>query len=250
MQSDAEIWQQWLQWLPTAPLLDRPASAFAQYRAERMRNGVSEAEANAQSAIISRMMRAETDGWRVLFNNIYSSPHPGFKTLPNALLMSATAGRPAGRALDVSTGQGRNAVFLALQGWEVTATDISDGGLEATAQNGGRAGVHISTILQSNDNLNLGLAEWDLIVLTYVPVPLTSPDYVVRLHEALRPGGLVVVESFASNADALGRRPVDIDPADLRQAFAGLQLLHFEDVTTMPDWENKETRLVRLIAEK
>lgn len=250
MQSDAEIWQQWLQWLPTAPLLDRPASAFAQYRAERIRAGVSEAEVHAQSAVISRIMRTETDGWRVLFNNIYSSPHPGFKTLPNALLMSAVAGRPAGRALDVSTGQGRNAVFLALQGWDVTATDISDGGLEAAAQNAGRGGVSISTLLQSNDTLNLGLAEWDLVVLTYVPVPLTSPDYVSLLRESLRPDGLIVVESFASNRDAPGRRPVDIDPADLRQAFAGFRVLHFEDVTTMPDWEKEETRLVRLIAQK
>lgn len=250
MVSDAQIWQHWLQWLPTAPPIDRPATVFAQYRAKLLAAGVSEADADSHLAVIRRMMRTETDGWQVLFNNIYSSPTPGFNTNPNALLVSAVAGRTPGRALDVSTGQGRNAVFLAIKGWDVTAVDISDEGLTIAERNAKRAGVQIRTVLQSNDTFDFGTAAWDLIVLTYVPVPLTSPTYVQRITDALRSRGLLVVESFASAATAQGRRPVDIDPSDLQRAFADFRILHFADMVAMPDWDQEATRLVQCIAEK
>ncbi len=237
MLSDAQIWQQWLQWLPTAPPSDRPAPVFEQYRTRLLQAGVSEADADHQLAAIRRMMRTETDGWQVMFNNIYSSPTPGFNTNPNTLLVSAVEGRTPGRALDVSAGQGRNAVFLAIKGWDVTAVDISDEGLKIATRNAERAGVPIRTVLQSFDAFDYGTATWDLMVMTYAPVPLSSPRYVTRIGEALRPGGLIVVESYASDASAPGRRPVDIDPADLQRAFADFRILHFADTVAMPDWD-------------
>lgn len=246
----APIWQDWLRWLPTVPPTDRPGLIFGQYRAKLLDAGVSEADADRQIATIRQRMRTETDGWRVMFNNIYASPTPGFNTNPNALLVSAVTGRKPGRALDVGTGQGRNAVFLALKGWDVTALDISDEGLKAAARNAERAGVELTTVLTSSDAFAFGTALWDLIVIAYEPVPLTSPAYVQKIRDALRPGGLLVVESFASDATATGRRPVDLDPADLQSAFASFRILRFEDTVAMPDWEKEETRLARMIAEK
>jgi SAM-dependent methyltransferase len=250
MLSDAQIWQQWIEWLPTAPPIDRPKPIFGQYRAKLLEAGVSEADAEDQLAAIRRMMRTETGGWQVLFNNIYSSPTPGFNTQPNALLVAAVEGRTPGRALDVSAGQGRNAVFLAIKGWDVMAVDISDEGLKIATRNADRAGAKLRTALQGHDAFDYGVAAWDLMVMTYAPVPLTDAHYVKRIGDALRSGGLIVVESFASDATAPGRRPVDIDPADLQRTFAEFRILHFADTVAMPDWEREETRLVRLVAEK
>lgn len=250
MVSDEQIWQDWLQWLPTAPSIDRPAPLFGHYRAKLLQAGLSEAEVNRQVATVLRLMRIQTEGWRVIFNNIYANPNPGFDTNPNALLVSAVEGRTPGRALDVSTGQGRNALFLALQGWDVTATDISDEGLSIAERNAEGAGVHIHTMLTSNETFDLGTAAWDLIVMTYAPVPITDPGYAKRIYDALRPGGLIVAESFASETTAQGRRPVDIDPVQLQQAFAGFRTLHFEDTLALTDWEPQEMRVARLIAEK
>ncbi len=73
-----------------------------------------------------------------MFNNIYSNA-PGFSTNANALLVSAVTGRKPGRALDVGMGQGRNAVFLAVEGWNVTGFDISDVGLAPPPLASGRA---------------------------------------------------------------------------------------------------------------
>lgn len=250
MPSDAQIWQQWLQWLPTAPPIDRPAPIFEQYRTTLLELGVSEADADNQLTTILRLMRTESDGWRVLFNNIYVSPNLGFNTNPNTLLVAAVEGRTPGRALDISTGQGRNAVFLAIKGWDVTAVDISDEGLKIATRNAERAGVNIHTVLKSNNAFDFGTATWDLIVMMYAPVPLTSSSYVKRISDSLRPGGLIVIESFASDATAHGRRPVDIDPAELQRTFADFRVLHYADTVAMPDWEKEETRLARLIAEK
>jgi ubiquinone/menaquinone biosynthesis C-methylase UbiE len=195
-------------------------------------------------------MRTEAEGSQVFYNIIYTNPHPGFNTKPNALVVSTVVGRTPGRALDVCAGQGRNAVFLAVQGWDVTAVDVSNEGLEVARRNAEEAGVHVQTVLASNEAFDFGSASWDLMVMTYAPVPLTDPSYVRQINNALRPGGLIVIESFASDATEDGRTPVDVDPADLRRAFAGFHILHCTDVLAMSDWMKTEVRLARLVAEK
>jgi SAM-dependent methyltransferase len=196
------------------------------------------------------MLRTRQDAWRILFNAIYSSPTPAFNTNPNALLVSAVERRRAGRALDVAMGQGRNAIFLATKGWDVTGFDVADEGLRVAQRNADRAGVKLNLILQSDENFEFGTARWDLIVITYTPVPLTTANYVKKLRDALRTGGVVVIESFGSESAAVNRRLVDIDPNELRRAFDGFRIVHFEDTSGMPDWGNVHVRLARLIAEK
>src|SRR5262249_31497036 len=111
--SNETIWQQFLQWLSSTPPLDNPGPLFNQYRSRLIAAGASTAEADRQMDIIRRTMRERPDGWRIMFNNIYSSSTPGFVTQPNALLISTVEGRKPGRALDIGMGQGRNSVFLA-----------------------------------------------------------------------------------------------------------------------------------------
>ena len=245
MSSETDIWQDWLQWLPTAPPTDRPRALFAFYHTKLIESGIPEAEADSQLATVQQKKRTESDGWQVMFNNIYANPTPDFNTAPNALLVAAVHSRTPGRALDMSAGQGRNAVFLATNGWEVTAVDVSDEGLHIAAASAERAGVHIHTVQQSINQFDLGTAQWDVIAAIYAPVPLTSPQFASRLITALRPGGLLVVESFASDAAAHGRRPVD--PAALQRAYAALHTLRFEDVVAIADWEKDATRLVRFV---
>ena len=61
---------------------------------------------------------------------------------------------------------------------------------------------------------------------------------------------MVVIESFASDRTAAARNPVDIDSVELRNAFKGYRIVRFEDVVAKPDWGDKDSRLVRLVAEK
>jgi hypothetical protein len=54
--------------------------------------------------------------------------------------------------------------------------------------------------------------KWDLIVFMYEPFPITSATYVDRLRKSLKPGGIVVVESFGEEAATPNQPSTAIDP--------------------------------------
>ncbi len=247
--TDDKVWVQFLEWLPSAKPSTDPGHLFAQYRSRLRALGLMEGDVDAYLAVVANNMRTRHDGWRIMFNNIYASGSAGFSTAPNALLMATVEDRKPGRALEVGMGEGRNTVFLALKGWDVTGFEISDEGVALAQRNARAPGVSITALLESNETFNFGQSQWDLIVATYAPFPLTTADYVQRLRGSLTPGSLVVVESFASDANTPGRRPVDIDPTDLRRAFDSFRIRYFEDTVAIPDWTREKTRLVRLVAE-
>lgn len=70
------------------------------------------------------------------------------------------------------------------------------------------------------------------------------------LARALKPGGLLVIESFASDRNAPQRRPVDIDPVALKVALSGFAILRFDDREATSEWEPPPTRLCRVIARR
>ena len=196
------------------------------------------------------VVRERDDAWPLIFDNIFTSRTPNFSTAPSPLLMAAVQGRPAGTALDIGMGQGRNAVALAKQGWTVTGIDISDEGLAVAKANASLAGVTLTAVHATDAQFDYGHNRWDLIAVIYGPGSTADERFVQRLSDALKPGGLVVVESFASPRSAARRRPVDIDPADLLRAFAGFRLLRFEDADGVSEWDPQTTSLVRMVAQK
>ena len=114
----------------------------------------------------------------------------------------------------------------------------------APADAGREMGIVMRLMRERND-------AWPLMFdRIYGPGSIADPGYVARLHRALEPGGVVVVESFASDRSAAQRRPVDIDPADLRRAFSAFKMLRFEDAPAVSDWDPQTTRLVRMVAQK
>lgn len=250
MSSDTEIWRAWLDWLPKAKPSADPRHFFGQYQMYLVAGGVAESTAAQWLDSIRRNMRTSADGWALMFNNIYTDPVPAFQLTPNHLLMAAVAGVAPGRALDVSAGQGRNALFLAQAGWAVTAVDIAEVGLQVAARNAHEAGVKLHTVCQNLQEFDYGANCWDLIVMTYTPVPLTQADMVIRITTALRPNGLIVVETYASAEDAPARRPIDLSPAHMRAAWSHTLITHFEDTVALPDWDGQPARLIRMIASK
>ena len=258
--SDEEVWQGFLRWIPSAQPSRGPRGLFNQYQKQLVAEGLSPSEADRQVAVIRKLRSTRTDGQPLIFNNVYSHSKPAFSTKPNALLMSIVEGRTPGRALDVGMGQGRNSVFLAMRGWDTTGFDVSDKGLAVAVQGAEAAGVKVNAVLDSIEKFDYGRDRWDLIAIMYEPAPVTEPDYVRRLGNALRPGGLVVIEHAAADwgpaetrsGTATSERDNTIDPTLLRRAFDGFRILYFEDTVAIPDWgfRKRKTRLVRFVAEK
>jgi SAM-dependent methyltransferase len=248
--SDEAIWQQFIDWLPNAPPVHGPTELFNQYRSGLIASGMSATDADRQLIVIRRLHHERPDAWRVMFNNIYKNDKPGFSTQPNALLVATVEDRQPGRALDVGMGQGRNSVFLALKGWDVTGFDMSDEGITIAQRNASQAGVKLSATRETDESFNYGADQWDLIVFMYEPFPITSIAYVDRLRKSLKVGGIVVIESFGEEATTPNRPSTAIDPGQLLTAFRDFRLLRFEDTNALPDWGQTKRRLVRLVAEK
>jgi SAM-dependent methyltransferase len=246
------MWKEFLEWLPKAPAVDGPPSAlFLIYRDLLIKAGISTKEADQRLEVLRRMHRERPDGWRVMFNIIYASNKPEYVTEPNALLISTVEDRKPGRALDIGMGQGRNSVFLALKGWDVTGFDLSDEGIATARRNAERAGVKIDAIRGTEEAFDYGTERWDLIVFVYEPFPITTAAYVERLRRSLRPGGVIVIEGFGEEETVKNRPVTAIDPHRLLAAFKDFRLLHYQVVVASPDWGGpKPRRLVRMVAEK
>ena len=90
------------------------------------------------------------------WNTPYSKPKPTYPTEPNKFLTQVVRGRKTGKALDVGMGSGRNSLFLAQQGWEVTGVDISDEGIRVVRKQAATLGVNLRAVLANATNLISG----------------------------------------------------------------------------------------------
>jgi 2-polyprenyl-3-methyl-5-hydroxy-6-metoxy-1,4-benzoquinol methylase len=92
-------------------------------------------------------------------------------------VVESVKGVPAGTALDGGMGQGRNAVYLATQGWKVTGFDLSGQAVKAASANAAKAGVGVDAVKASYADFDFGTARWDLIVLIFAWAPMTRRSW-------------------------------------------------------------------------
>jgi len=172
---------------------------------------------------------------------------------PNALLVETVKGRKPGTALDADMGEGRNAIYLAQQGWQVTGVDIAEKAL-AYAQNRAKAlNVKLTTEVADMAKYDWGTNKWDLIVLSYAG----GREYADRVMKALKPGGIVVLEAF--HMDATNR--LQVVGGDYRVFFktdelpklytaAGLKIIRYEEPVGTADFTKEQLRIVKMVAQK
>src|SRR5215467_6583974 len=122
--------------------------------------------ANADTLVASFQVRAQTDPdfQRATFNRIYSrTDDKASRTVePNAFLAETVAGLPPGKALDIGMGLGRNTIFLAQKGWNVTGIDLSTVGINKALDRARSLGVHISALVADVNQFDLGTNQWDV----------------------------------------------------------------------------------------
>lgn len=249
MSESERLWSEFLAYIERAPAANNPGVLFAGFRDELEAIGYTK---DAASDSIRRVITMATDrrDWSgPMFDRIYTSPAPRFSTRPNSFLVKMTDGRLPGTALDIAMGQGRNALYLASGGWKVSGFDVSSAGIAVALAEADKRGLSIDARVAAHDEFEYGSNAWDLIVMTYALVPVTEADFAAKLIDSLRSDGLIVIESFATLTDR-PPRPVEIDPERLRQAYAQLRSLSFEDAMDSSDWSDEPARIVRLAVVK
>ncbi len=244
-QSEQELWNHFLNWYKTYTGPPYPGDLLKAYSAALLSNGKSEADIQASLAVLRKVAaNPPVDMMRLHFNKVFTLHQHLFSHEPSGLLVRTVRGLTPGKALDVGMGQGRNAVFLASQGWDVTGYDLSDEGLARARENAAKAGVRIEAIQSTHDKFEFGKQRWDLIVMTYSFVSMEDRALLARIKESLRPGGLIVVEQ--SNSGGLGKGPANA----LFRSFDDLRVVFYEDVLDTAEWSKKTERLGRLVAQK
>lgn len=238
---DAVAFQQFLEWYKSYKGSPFPNEIDKAYAAELAAKGLSDADALARREAVRRIAATLPREFVALnFNKIYGMEAPPFRTEASAFLARLVEDVPPGKALDVAMGQGRNALYLASKGWDVTGYDLSDGGLARARAAADKAGLKLQTVLSSHEDFDYGQNKWDLIVETYAFTDLKSETYRKRVLDALKPGGMLLIEGFG-NAEG--------DDAMLR-SFPGTRVVAYENRTDVADWSLRKAPLERIAVRK
>lgn len=164
----------------------------------------------------------------VMISRRLSLPNGGAADEPAAIVR-----RP--RALDIACGTGRDAVFMALIGFDVEAWDILPDALERCADLAARNGVTVRTLLRDVErDPTLPQEAFDLVCcFNFLHRPLLP-----AMAAALRPGGLIVYETFVAPQREVFGKPAReshiLRPGELAAAFADLEILATREGPTGP----------------
>lgn len=164
---------------------------------------------------------------------------------PNRFLIENLHRLPSGgRALDLAMGEGRNALFLARQGFHVTGLDRSPTAVGRARERAAQEGLAFEAAVVDLENHVLPRETYDLVVVTlYLQRSLFTP-----IIEALRPNGMLVYETLT--VGQLKYRPHNpaflLERGELLDAFGALEILAYRET----DDEERQKCTASLLARK
>jgi SAM-dependent methyltransferase len=186
---------------------------------------------------------AERDKWDARYRD---GAYEG-RTHPTALLAEWLPRLPRGRALDVACGAGRNALFLAANGYEVTALDISAVGLERGRRAAAERGLSIDWLCADLDDPERALpaGQFNLIVWARYVHPQLMPYLIARLAT----GGALLCEQHLMTEEPIAgptSPAFRLAAGELERSAAGLLIEHsYEGRVVDPD--GRSVALAQLI---
>jgi SAM-dependent methyltransferase len=123
----------------------------------------------------------------------YAGPELVWGSGPNRFVAEELATLPPGRAIDLGTGEGRNAIWLAERGFTVTAVDFSRVGLARAAGLAAGRGVSVDWVHADLLDYQPTPGGYDLVLIAYIQLPADSLTALARTAAAaLAPGGTLL----------------------------------------------------------
>jgi 2-polyprenyl-3-methyl-5-hydroxy-6-metoxy-1,4-benzoquinol methylase len=174
----------------------------------------------------------EREDW----NRRHGEAGPLFGVDPNRFLVAEVDGLAPGRALDLACGAGRNAVWLAEQGWTVTGVDFSDVALENARGLAAERAVEIEWVHADVREWVPDPAAFDLVAILYLQIPVEERRVVhARAAAAVAPGGTLLVvghdrENLVSGSGGPQDARVLLDAGEVGAELDGLVIERAERV--------------------
>jgi len=167
---------------------------------------------------------------RALWDERHAAREPIESPEPDPTLVDEIGALRPGRALDLGSGDGRNAIWLAGQGWQVTAVDFSEVALDRGRALATARGVQVEWQLADLLEWSPGARRFDLVTLFFIHLPPDERrDVYARAAAAVAPGGtlLIVAHDRTNLADGVGG-PQDPDvlfaPDEVAAELAGFRV--------------------------
>jgi SAM-dependent methyltransferase len=166
----------------------------------------------------------------------YNTEEYVYGTAPNDFLKENYQQIPKGKVLCLAEGEGRNAVFLAKQGYEVTAVDSSEVGLNKAQKLADENGVNITTVHADLAKYELGTEKWDGIVSIFCHLPKKiHEDLHMRVVNALKHQGIFLLEAYRPEQLELGTggppvKAMMMTEDDLTDELDGLHFLLIQEI--------------------
>lgn len=200
-----------------------------------------------------------------MWDNRYSSKDYAYGTAPNEFFKdSIEQHKLSGKILLPAEGEGRNAVYAAKQGLEVTAFDISIEGKKKALELAEKEGVEIRYEVGEFFNLNIVDEEYDAaaLIFAHFPPPLIE-KYHKKIAELIKLGGIIILEGFSTNhlqyqaEDPKVGGPKSIDflfsKESIQKDFSDFELIHLEEVEvelSEGDFHKGKGSVIRFIGKK
>ena len=139
------------------------------------------------------------DDARAFWDERFAAPEYIFGREPNRFLVSQAAlFQPGAAVLDLATGEGRNAVWLAQRGCRVTGIDISPKAIEKARRLGAESGVEVRFEVEDVRQRSWVADAFDAVVTIFIQfaAPAERRSVFEGMQRTLRPGGVIVLQGY------------------------------------------------------
>jgi SAM-dependent methyltransferase len=194
-----------------------------------------------------------------MWNQRFAGEEYAYGTQPNLFLKEKLLGIPPGRILLPAEGEGRNAVYAAGLGWEVTAIDFSEEGKKKALKLAGLLGVKLDYLIEDMTRMDFGEGIYDAAALIYAHI---APEFRKTVHQkivrSLKPGGYLILEAFNTRQikySSGGPRSLELlyTIPMLQDDFQDLQILQLDETDVelnQGPFHKGEAAIIRLFGRK
>ena len=248
------LWLDYIGWSKTV----QGQLSLREYAVSIDEQGIPGPEVRRRLQVIGSQFTEQPEGIEFIYDPLYGKPltgdleKDGFRTSPNAFMVESVKDiSPAGKALDVGCGMGRNAIYLAGLGWDVTGIDLSSKGLEVLQNNAEKAGLGVTTIKSSYEEFDFGHEQWNMVAMILSWAPVEDPGFLARLKASVRPGGYVIFEHVIQRSqDPFPPGVHALEEGALRELFRDFEILIYRETDHYGDWGGPPTPHVQMLARK